>query len=602
MPESKISEVGQARKTTWVEHDAGAGLQVGGKVQFYAGSVEESVEHQQVEEASQRRTQELAAFNAILIAINESPDLQPVLTLALKQTVELLEVAGAECHLINPVGELELAAQVGLQPEFVAGLQRVRFPLALGLSGQALAARAPIQVPDVTADESYLWHTLARAAHYQSVLCVPILGRAFQLGTFTLYSHTPLTCSPETQNWLMTLGGQLAVAIERAQLSEATRWQVAELARTNTFIATLNTMLRSRIETARDPTRVIEALGAELKNLGMSCLVALLEADTQSLALHYISLEPKARAELEALSGFKIEDLRIPYARWLSYTQLTQARPSALVSDWISLATNWLPALPKLRVEQILSVAGATAGMRVLYLPLVGEERVLGVLGLWGEGLREADAPALSIFAGQVAVAVQNARLFETMQRLSITDDLTGLHNRRHFFELGRREFRRFRRFNYSLAAIMLDVDHFKEVNDTYGHRLGDQVLASVAQRCTESIRDIDILGRYGGEEFAILLPETSLRAAGQSAERLRQSMHATPIPTTQGPLQLSVSLGVACATKDSEDLTALLDQADAALYAAKQAGRNCVVIHAGQRWRIKPPALSAGKRRSSKT
>lgn len=600
MPKNKIPEVGQEGKTTWVEHS--------GKVQFYAGRVEESREGRPGEAASQHRTQELAAFNAILIAINEAPDLQTVLTLALKQMVEFLGVAGAECHLINAAGELELAAQVeafglqavGLQPEFVVGLQHVRLPLALELSGHALAARAPIQAPDLTAEESYLWRNLAQAAHYQSGLCVPILGRVFQLGTFTLYSHT-LTFSPETQNWLMTLGGQLAVAIERAQLSETARRQAAELARANTFIATLNTMLRSHIEKARDPTRVMEALGAELKNLGMSCLVALLEADTQTLALHYISLEPKALAELEALSGFKIGDLRIPYARWLSYTQLTPAHPSSLVSDWRSLATNWLPALPKLRLEQILSVVGATAGMRVLYLPLVGEERVLGVLGLWGEGLREADAPALAIFAGQVAVAIQNARLFETMQRLSITDDLTGLHNRRHFFELGRREFRRFRRFDYSLAAIMLDIDHFKEVNDTYGHRLGDQVLASVAQRCAESIRDIDILGRYGGEEFAILLPETSLRAAGQSAERLRQSMHATAIPTAQGPLQLSVSLGVACATPDSEDLAALLGQADAALYAAKQAGRNCVAIYDGRRLRIKPPASPTGKKISSK-
>src|SRR5204863_586012 len=157
-----IPEVGQAGKTTGVKHNAGAGLQACGKVQFYAGSVEESSAHRPEEAASQHRTQELAAFNAILIAINEAPDLQTVLTLALKQMVELLGVAGAECQLINAVGELELAAQVeetpqgvGLQPEFVAGLQRVRLPLALGLSGQALAAPAPIPAPDLTAETSY---------------------------------------------------------------------------------------------------------------------------------------------------------------------------------------------------------------------------------------------------------------------------------------------------------------------------------------------------------------------------------------------------------------------------------------------------------------
>ena len=126
----------------------------------------------------------------------------------------------------------------------------------------------------------------------------------------------------------------------------------------------------------------------------------------------------------------------------------------------------------------------------------------------------------------------------------------------------------------------MLDIDRFKEVNDTYGHRTGDRVLRALAERITQNIRQVDILGRYGGEEFAILLPETELFKACEIAERIRSAVANQPIvETEQGPVSVSISVGVTRATKATTTLAELLEQADKALYMAKEKGRNRVEI-----------------------
>jgi diguanylate cyclase (GGDEF)-like protein len=129
------------------------------------------------------------------------------------------------------------------------------------------------------------------------------------------------------------------------------------------------------------------------------------------------------------------------------------------------------------------------------------------------------------------------------------------------------------------MSAIMLDIDHFKKVNDTYGHAAGDEVLRMIAQRCRENLRVVDILGRYGGEEFAIILPETDLTTAHHIAERLRQRLTEKPIITDRLTIAVTISLGVSAAESDTFDVAALLNQADAALYQAKQAGRNRVMV-----------------------
>lgn len=215
-------------------------------------------------------------------------------------------------------------------------------------------------------------------------------------------------------------------------------------------------------------------------------------------------------------------------------------------------------------------------------IPLQAEGQILGVLSLHG---RQALEPSekyrdlLTTIANQIAIALVNVRLYEETRRLATIDSLTGLYNRRHFIELAGRELERALRYGRPLAAMMLDIDRFKRVNDTHGHAVGDQVLRVVARRCRANLREIDLVGRYGGEEFAALLPENDLNSARIAAERLRRCTAEVPIDTAGGPVSVTLSLGVAACTENCPDLENLIGRADQALYAAKIAGRNRVCI-----------------------
>lgn len=165
------------------------------------------------------------------------------------------------------------------------------------------------------------------------------------------------------------------------------------------------------------------------------------------------------------------------------------------------------------------------------------------------------------------------------LERLSQYDELTNLYNRRHFMSLARHELSRSMRYGGEISVMMLDIDHFKRVNDSHGHRTGDTVLAAVSQQIRKALRDTDIAGRLGGEEFAVLLPETSLGGAILVAERLRQQVAANAIDIGDGQtLRCTLSIGVACLGEESSDLEKLLHRADTALYDAKNGGRNKVV------------------------
>lgn len=161
--------------------------------------------------------------------------------------------------------------------------------------------------------------------------------------------------------------------------------------------------------------------------------------------------------------------------------------------------------------------------------------------------------------------------------RLATTDPLTGLNNRRSFEELAEREFKRAKRYGNPLAALMLDIDWFKQVNDTHGHAAGDEVLKAVARVITDTLRETDLAGRMGGEEFAALLPETDARGAHEVAERLRHTLAETGATTGGTQLHVTASIGLAQRNEADKDLAGLLKRADEALYRAKQSGRNRV-------------------------
>jgi diguanylate cyclase (GGDEF)-like protein len=183
----------------------------------------------------------------------------------------------------------------------------------------------------------------------------------------------------------------------------------------------------------------------------------------------------------------------------------------------------------------------------------------------------------IQIFADQAAIAIQKMRLFEQMNILATTDGLTEISNRRYFLTSAEKEFERSIRYMESLSIIMIDIDHFKKVNDTYGHTTGDEVLHETAQICKQSLREVDLIGRYGGEEFIILLPETDAVEAYLVAERLCTLIADHKFNTKSGIIHITASLGVASIEDKGYSIKSLLDHSDQALYTAKQEGRNRV-------------------------
>ena len=217
-----------------------------------------------------------------------------------------------------------------------------------------------------------------------------------------------------------------------------------------------------------------------------------------------------------------------------------------------------------------------------LGVPIVFQGHVTGLIALYSREVSHFDAGDIRVaelFANQAAIALQNSRLFNQMSTLAVTDNLTGLANRRGFFEVAEKEVERARRYGRSLCLVMFDIDDFKLVNDTHGHLIGDQVLRVLATTARKTIRSTDTLCRFGGDEFLILMPESGLDQALATAERLRQKISSEMVVVTAaGQLMLTISLGVVnLAGTGEETVEKLVERADAAMYQAKTAGKNKV-------------------------
>jgi len=217
--------------------------------------------------------------------------------------------------------------------------------------------------------------------------------------------------------------------------------------------------------------------------------------------------------------------------------------------------------------------------VKICHIPMLVEGKTIGILWVWGEGLHETDLATMEVFGSQVAAAIHTAKLLNVVQQLAVTDELTRLYNRRHFFDLANREFNRSQRYEKELAAMIIDIDHFKQFNDQYGHLVGDQVLRAVSQMLRENLREVDILGRYGGEEFSVLLPSTNMAAAVLAAKRLHKHVAEVPVPTDAGPLSVKFSIGVSAMSGKDDSLQELINRADKAMYVAKNSGRNKLAV-----------------------
>lgn len=192
---------------------------------------------------------------------------------------------------------------------------------------------------------------------------------------------------------------------------------------------------------------------------------------------------------------------------------------------------------------------------RIRHIPVLEEEKIVGVVGL-----RELD------------------RAYRHLQSQALTDELTGLSNRRHFLQHLRQEISAYGRYGNPFSVAMLDIDHFKKVNDTYGHAAGDQVLVALSELIGQKLRLVDVAGRLGGEEFAILFPNTEINEAKAACDRLLDDVRAQKINTDSGDISITVSVGLTASVTSIADPEALLKEADILLYEAKASGRDRII------------------------
>jgi diguanylate cyclase (GGDEF)-like protein len=231
----------------------------------------------------------------------------------------------------------------------------------------------------------------------------------------------------------------------------------------------------------------------------------------------------------------------------------------------------------KAREDELFIEPDSSYVRSIACIPMLVYSDVIGVINVTNKlddtGFSDEDVELLKAVADQAAIAINKAQLWE----MAVTDSLTGLYVRRYFIVKLQEELHRAERYNKGFSIVMADLDRFKNVNDSYGHTAGDRVLKRVATFLQKNIRDVDIISRYGGEEFVFLLPEADKEEAYTVSERLRKKLADLKFDDLPG---ITISLGIASYPDDSEDIDRLIKKADAALYTAKQSGRNKVVVY----------------------
>ena len=410
---------------------------------------------------------------------------------------------------------------------------------------------------------------------------VPVLPTAFAVvaGAVLLATVIALLLARATTRPLEELGdaaarvaaGDLSTTLEVRSRDEVGRLAAAFNAMTQDLRRYVGALESSRDEVQSGITRLGETLSSTHDLDGIVAVVldtAIAATSARAGAVLLVEASTASRGgSLRLVVGRGVEergaprDLRLPLGVGIAGRVAQDDEPAR---GWIG---DRLPAGPgEPRAESVLAV------------PLRSSGAVVGVLTLYDRpgGFDEADLKTIRSFAAQATVAIDNVLLHDEARRQSLTDDLTGLGNYRAFVATVHKEIERAARFDRPLALLMLDLDHFKVVNDTHGHPRGDAVLVEIAVRLREQLRDVDTLARYGGEEIVAVLPETDEDGAAQAAERLRATVAAAPfLSDGQPPVRLTVSVGAAVFPVHGATAAALLAAADDALYDAKRAGRD---------------------------
>ncbi|HWI19892.1 MAG TPA: diguanylate cyclase [Vicinamibacterales bacterium] len=329
---------------------------------------------------------------------------------------------------------------------------------------------------------------------------------------------------------------------------------------------------RSQSEQAKTEAAMLATKDAEQRAEELERLVTFGQALGRSL--DFESIRVAVSQHMPAIAG--TEDVWVLVQQGSEWQALAgDTRGAEEVLQWGDLAQQLLASGPDKTPNSLTG--------RAIGFPLIAGGVAMGVLGVRpANGQLASDRRRIiEAAAALLAVSVKNAQLFREVKDNSVKDALTGCFTRGHAIDVIDAELRRARRSQTPVSMIMFDLDHFKDVNDRYGHLCGDAVLSAVGKRMKEVLRGSDLKCRYGGEEFLVLLPETPLHGARRVAETLRREIAERPVPWAGEGLTVTASFGLAQTLPGEVNVQAVIARADQALYRAKDDGRNCVRIAA---------------------
>jgi diguanylate cyclase (GGDEF)-like protein len=476
------------------------------------------------------------ASQAVLSTFDLDEVLQQILIIA-RDYFHLQNVA--ILLLDKETGELYPRCQIGWDE----GRDKIRLPLGAGITGASAQQKRPLYLPDVSNDPRYI----SSAESTRSELAIPLMVRDEVVGVLDCQSENLNHFDSETIDLLTLFSTQASMALQNARLYSLERHRASQLEAINA-IAQQTTAVLDLKELL---SKVCLLIGRAFQVSHVSVLLK--EEEELVIRAHHGALTPRIP-----------EGGRMPAGTGLWGRTLSTGK--TLIENDVTTAPDYVGFYQETAAR--------------MCIPLVSFGQTLGVLVLdnaQAGTFNANDTQPLESVADICATAIQNAYYVERVKQLAYLDGLTGIFNRR-FFELRiAEEIERARRFGAGMAVIMVDIDQFKRLNDEFGHLLGDEVLRQVSSIFHQQVRKIDVVCRYGGEEFAILLSQTNPQYALSVAEKLRRLVETWQFPGVPRPV--TISAGTASYPDHGTTRDELVKAADAGLYAAKQAGRNRVCL-----------------------
>ncbi len=483
-------------------------------------------------------------FGEIVRAASSTLDLPTILHKVVNLAADLLAADSATVGLTSPCRDWSIITHADRTPEQL----RIHQPWCnQELIHGVLDAHQTLFIRDTCSDGSTYSSNAAQEVH--SVIAVPVVTGEISLGVLEFLSLSADKHFDEQDVALAeSVGQEAGMAVQKARLLEAAhqRAEEAETLRQAGAAVTSTLQLNATLE------------------LILEQLQHVVPYDTASVQF----LRPD---HLEIVSGrgwnnpAAVLGVRFEYPGNNPNSSVIHERQPVMLSQ--------------------AHIPDASSGREIrswLGVPLIIHDQVIGMLTMDSyepEHFRADHIRLASAFADQVAVALENARLFERVHQLAITDELTGLYNRRRFFELAEQAIEQTLLNGRDLCVLMIDIDDFKRVNDTYGHLTGDKVLREVAQHCQSVLGPDDLFARYGGEEFVALIPNVNTARAQTIGEHMCQTVAQNPIDYQSGSIVLTVSVGLSTMDRSVCTLETLVMRADEAQYIAKKAGGNRLMV-----------------------